>query len=303
MDPFDLVREHFRAINRRDLEALAAHYHDACVAEQPLVGDEAGTVIGGRADVRETFARFFDRYEGALDDGAYYRPYLVGGIETGWGWAYAEWAAAVRPRSGGGVSAFAGYSHFLVEDGLIRRERAVAARIDPAEVARVAARATGSRTYPDRPVVGVGGVVFVGERLVLVRRRHEPLAGQWSLPGGTVEIGETLEAAVARELLEETGLAVEVGPVVDVFDRILVDERRRVRFHYVLIDFLCRAVRGELAARSDASDVILVDPGAVDTYGVTAKTVDVVRRAVDLARARGWIPDGASALTSAEGAG
>ena len=77
-------------------------------------------------------------------------------------------------------------------------------------------------------------------KVVLVKRRFEPLAGQWSLPGGRLELGETLEAGLAREMLEETGLEVEVGPVVDVFDRILLDPERKVRYHYVLIDYLCR---------------------------------------------------------------
>ena len=98
----------------------------------------------------------------------------------------------------------------------------------------------GSREYPARPIVGVGAVVYVtagdaaalglpSAGVILVRRGRQPLAGEWSLPGGTLEVGETLEAAVAREALEETNLRVEVGPVVDVFDRICFDEARRVQ--------------------------------------------------------------------------
>jgi 8-oxo-dGTP diphosphatase len=289
MDPFDLVRDHFRAVNARDLDALMDRYHEACIAEQVLLDDPVGTTTRGRAALRERFVRFFETYDGALDGGAYYRLGLVGGIETGWGWAYAEWVAAVRARAGGAVAAFTGYSHFLVEDGLIRRHRAVAAPASLAAVARAAGRVAGSRAYPERPVVGVGGVVLVGDRVVLVRRRQEPLAGQWSLPGGTVELGEPLEVAVAREVEEETGLAVEVGPVVEVFDRILLDEQRRVRFHYVLVDYLCRPRGGELGPRSDVSEVAVVEPGEVWRYGLTAKAEAVVRRAVDLARRTGWI--------------
>ena len=84
-----------------------------------------------------------------------------------------------------------------------------------------------SREYPERPIVGVGAVIVDEGKVVLIRRTHEPLQGQWSLPGGMVEIGETLEAALMREMAEETGLTVNVGPVIEVFDRIMRDERSR----------------------------------------------------------------------------
>ena len=101
-----------------------------------------------------------------------------------------------------------------------------------------------SRAYPDRPFVGVGGVIVDQGRVVLIKRRFEPLAGQWSLPGGAVDVGETLVECVAREMLEETGLVVEVGPVVEVFDRIIRDGDGRVQFHYVLVDYVCRPIGG-----------------------------------------------------------
>ena len=156
------------------------------------------------------------------------------------------------------------------------------------------------REYPTRPIVGVGAVVFVTpadrarlafdgplpERgVVLIKRRFEPLAGRWSLPGGTLEVGETLEAGVAREILEETGLAVDVGPVVDVFDRILLDADRRVRFHFVLIGYLCRPIGGRLQHGSDVSDVTIADPRALDPFELTDKAVAVIRRAIDMTAA------------------
>ena len=91
-----------------------------------------------------------------------------------------------------------------------------------------------TRKYPDRPFVGVGAVIVDSGRVLVVKRKYEPLAGQWSIPGGAVELGETLEACVAREMREETGLDVAVGPVIEVFDRITRDEQGGVRYHFVL---------------------------------------------------------------------
>ena len=151
-----------------------------------------------------------------------------------------------------------------------------------------------SREYPERPIVGVGGVIIDDGRVVLIRRRFEPLAGQWSLPGGTVDVGETLEAATAREMLEETGLEVEVGPIVEVFDRIMLDEAQRVRYHFVLVDYLCRPIAGELQAGSDVDAAELVDPADMDRYRLTAKATAVIHRAFALARtAPGAIRDDA----------
>ena len=119
---------------------------------------------------------------------------------------------------------------------------------------------TDTRQYPARPVVGVGAVILRDGQVVIVKRRYEPLAGRWSLPGGTLELGETLEAGVIREMQEETGLDVDVGPVIEVFDRIMLDEERRVRYHFVLVDYLCWPVGGELRAGSDVDQAIFVDP-------------------------------------------
>jgi ADP-ribose pyrophosphatase YjhB (NUDIX family) len=143
----------------------------------------------------------------------------------------------------------------------------------------------GRRDYPERPIVGVGAVI-VDERghVVLIKRGVEPLKGHWSLPGGAVELGETLEASVAREVLEETALDVDVGPVIEVFDRIIVDDDRRVRFHYVLVDYLCWPVGGELRAGGDVDDAVLVDPANLNEYNLTSKATAVIERALELAR-------------------
>ena len=138
------------------------------------------------------------------------------------------------------------------------------------------------RSYPPRPVIGVGAVILAGDRVLLIKRAHEPLKGQWSLPGGGVELGETLERAVAREVQEETGLDVDVGPIVDVIDRIAHDADGRVEHHFVLVDFVCRPSGGAPWTLSSASDADAAEWVALDAlarYGVADITVAVIRKA------------------------
>ena len=139
-----------------------------------------------------------------------------------------------------------------------------------------------SREYPERPIVGVGAVIVEDGRVVLVRRRFEPLKGRWSLPGGAVEVGETLESALAREMVEETGLQVDVGPVIDVFDRMTRDEAGRVRYHFVLVDYLCRPVSGGLRAGSDVDDAIWADAAVLAPFELTDKTMAVIEQAMKM---------------------
>ena len=108
------------------------------------------------------------------------------------------------------------------------------------------------REFPETPLVCVGAVVVERGRVLLVQRGKEPARGQWSLPGGVVEVGESLESAVAREVCEETGLIVEPVGLVELLDRIY-REGERVRYHYVIADYLCRVAGGELRAGSDAA--------------------------------------------------
>ena len=141
----------------------------------------------------------------------------------------------------------------------------------------------GRREYPERPVVGVGGVVLRDTRVLLVQRASEPLAGQWSLPGGAVELGETLEEAVVRELKEETGLVVRVVELVEAFERIIRDDSGRSRYHYVLLDYLCQPVEGTARAGSDVQAVAWATPEEFDRYGLSEKARAVCRKAFELA--------------------
>jgi ADP-ribose pyrophosphatase YjhB (NUDIX family) len=154
------------------------------------------------------------------------------------------------------------------------------------------------REYPQAPLVGVGAVVVNRGRVLLARRGHEPLKGEWSLPGGALELGETLEQGIAREVREECGLAVVPQAVVEVLDRIVRDEDGRVRFHYVLVDFLCRvdgipagAGPGEpaLIAASDcleASWVTREEMNAGQKFQLEPRTVAVIEKALRLAKTR-----------------
>jgi 8-oxo-dGTP diphosphatase len=111
------------------------------------------------------------------------------------------------------------------------------------------------REFPELPRVGVGAIIIEGDRVLLVKRAHPPIQGQWSIPGGVLEVGEMVREAAVREAREETGLVVEPGKLLGVYDRILRDPEQRVQYHYVLVDFLCRPVGGELLAASDAAEV------------------------------------------------
>ncbi len=140
-----------------------------------------------------------------------------------------------------------------------------------------------ARRFPARPIVGVGAVIVDGERVLLIRRGHEPLKGEWSLPGGAVELGETLVEALAREVLEETGLRVEVGSVIDVIDRVQRTSDGRVEHHYVVVDYVCRMVGGTLAASSDAADARWVAIGELQAYRLTDAAHRIVLKGAHLA--------------------
>lgn len=138
-----------------------------------------------------------------------------------------------------------------------------------------------AREFPTHPVVGVGGVVIKDGKALIVKRGHAPRKGEWSLPGGRVELGETLVEATRREIKEETGLDVHVGPVIELFDRIH-RTAGRVQYHFVIVDYLCTYVGGELCAGDDADDVAWVRGDELDAYGVNEFAAAVVRKGLAL---------------------
>jgi 8-oxo-dGTP diphosphatase len=134
-----------------------------------------------------------------------------------------------------------------------------------------------AREFPDNPVVGVGAVIVADGKVLIVKRAHDPRKGEWSLPGGRVELGETLVDALRREIKEETGLEIEVGPLIELFDRV---HRRdgRVQYHFVIADYLCTPCGGTLGAGDDAADLAWVKAEELERYGVNEHAVMLIRK-------------------------
>lgn len=133
------------------------------------------------------------------------------------------------------------------------------------------------REYPDLPLVGVGSIIIEHDRILLVKRGHAPLTGEWSIPGGVLEVGETLREAAAREAMEETGLTIEVRDLLGVYDRILRDADERTLYHYVLIDFLCHRTAGNACASGDAAEVRWFNRTELEGLGLSADTAEVIQ--------------------------
>jgi 8-oxo-dGTP diphosphatase len=149
------------------------------------------------------------------------------------------------------------------------------------------------REYPEQPLIGVGAIIVKDGKLILVKRGHAPSLGEWSIPGGLLEVGETLQQGAEREAFEETGLVVRVTELLGVFERLVPDDQKRMRFHYVLLDFLCEVVSGELKPSGDAADARWFSPHEVSGLPLPEDTAAVIRLAITKA-AQGACSEGSS---------
>jgi ADP-ribose pyrophosphatase YjhB (NUDIX family) len=140
------------------------------------------------------------------------------------------------------------------------------------------------REFPEIPFVGVGAIIIEDARVVLVKRAHPPLQAEWSIPGGVLEVGELVREAAVREAGEETGLIVEAGELLGVYDRVLRNAEKRVQYHYVLIDFLCRRISGELRAGSDAAEVRWFTRDELPGMNLAEDTLDVIGKGFEKTR-------------------
>lgn len=138
------------------------------------------------------------------------------------------------------------------------------------------------REYPQNPIIAVGGVIFHGLTVLLVKRDREPARGQWSLPGGVVELGETLKEALMREIMEEVSIKIKIEGLVRIMDRIESDHEDRIRFHYVIVDYWGWKVSGEPRAASDISDARFVSLEQAQEMGVHSDVEETIRMALEL---------------------
>jgi 8-oxo-dGTP diphosphatase len=146
-----------------------------------------------------------------------------------------------------------------------------------------------NREYPARPIVGVGGVTIQDGRVLLIRRAFAPLQGRWSIPGGGLDVGETIVEGVRRELQEETGIDVRVLDPIETFEQIQRDDSGRVQLHYVILDYLCEVIGGKVRAGGDATDAAWAGENNLAPYALTETATRVIRKAFAMARTAGRV--------------
>jgi 8-oxo-dGTP diphosphatase len=145
---------------------------------------------------------------------------------------------------------------------------------------------TGSRSYPERPIIAVGGVVIYDSRVLLIRRGQPPLEGRWSIPGGILEIGETIAEGIEREMREETSVQVRVRDLIEIYEKVLRDEEERPQYHFVILDYVCEFVEGTAEAGGDVSEVMWASEQELESLMLTTAANRVIRKAFLAVRGR-----------------
>jgi 8-oxo-dGTP diphosphatase len=145
---------------------------------------------------------------------------------------------------------------------------------------------TEERTYPERPIVAVGGVVIHESQVLLIRRGKPPLEGRWSIPGGLLEVGETIAQGVERELREETGIKVRVLDLIEIYEKVLRDGENKPQYHFVILDYVCEFEEGIARAGGDAAEVAWASEQQLDSLALTGAASRVIRKAFRAVRGR-----------------
>ena len=134
------------------------------------------------------------------------------------------------------------------------------------------------REYRDFPILTVGGIIFIDNKAVLIKRKHPPEAGRWTIPGGRIRVGERIDDALKREILEETGIEIEVKRLVEVAEKVVRDDNDRIQYHYIILDYLCEFVSGKINASSDAEEVRTVNMEDIDELDLIDGTKEVITK-------------------------
>ena len=138
------------------------------------------------------------------------------------------------------------------------------------------------RLYPEKPMVGVGAVIFKNDEVLLIKRGNPPLAGEWSIPGGKLEENESIIEAVQREIKEECNVLVDIDDLIDLFEYIEKDEKNRVKYHFIVFDFRAQYLKGELDHFSDASEARWVKVNDLDKYKMKKDTKNMIMKALNM---------------------
>ena len=138
-----------------------------------------------------------------------------------------------------------------------------------------------NREYLNYPIISAGGVIIIDGKILMIKRRNEPEAGKWTIPGGAINIGERIKDGLKREIFEETGLCVDVKKLLDIMEKIIKDNQGKIKYHYLIADYLCEYVSGDINASSDALEAKLISSDDIDKFELCDGTKGIIEMALD----------------------